>query len=222
MKLISTMPTPQNFLRHCCLASLTLTLAGTASAKSFYDPVRVLHLSPLYGYRWGGTFKSADGSTKLDSSPAYGFMLEHNPRGGMQKLQAGWTRQDSQLKLPNAALNARRQVTIDNFHIGMQVEMPHSEKLFGTTTATIGATHFSVEDAGNDTHFFGSLGVGFKYFPGKQDRIALRGDLRGYATFIFTDPPPKPEPQINNNSADLYLDNVFWQLEAMLGLTITF
>ncbi|WP_041744731.1 hypothetical protein [Coraliomargarita akajimensis] len=198
--------------------------ASIGNAYSFGEPIRVLHLSPLLGYRWGGSFKNSDtgNSFDMDASPAYGLMLEHHPRGSWHKLQFGWTRQESQLSISNGGISQDRDVTVDYYHVGMQVEVPYGEHLFMTTTATIGASSFSVQNEGNDTHFFGSLGAGFKYFPGDQKRIALRGDLRGYATFIFTDPPPTTPTPDPFEESSVHLDDVFWQLEATLGLTITF
>lgn len=141
------------------LGSLLLMAASIGNAYSFGEPIRVLHLSPLLGYRWGGSFKNSDtgNSFDMDASPAYGLMLEHHPRGSWHKLQFGWTRQESQLSISNGGISQDRDVTVDYYHVGMQVEVPYGEHLFMTTTATIGASSFSVQNEGNDTHFLAAL-----------------------------------------------------------------
>ena len=127
-----------------------------------------------------------------------------------------WSRQDSSLNLQGLGGVGRVDLTIDEIQIGGSMETG-GKHLREYVSLLVGATYYSPEDYDTELRFSAGFGGGLKYFFTKN--IALRGDLRGFCTFIDTS-----STFISHNGTTLvaFSGSTIWQGQATLGLSIAF
>ncbi|ADE53689.1 hypothetical protein [Coraliomargarita akajimensis] len=196
-------------------------VALMASSSVFADQGhKPLQLRPLLGFRFGGEFENlvTGDSVRVKSAPAYGLALDFSPSGGPEKLQLLWSHQEAELDASGWDSLSDFDLTIDYFGIGGLIEYPQGPYV-PYASMTLGATHIDAQGYGSDTRFSFSIGGGLKYFPGEQKRLALHADVRGYGTvvdsnaaFIYS----------GGQTVIAYSADVWWQLEASIGVLLAF
>jgi hypothetical protein len=178
-----------------------------------------LEISPFYGYRFGGEVQNAlNGRTYgFQDSPAYGLMLDvaAQEKSDM-KLELMWSRQDSKVDLEGLSGVGRVNLTIDQIQIGASGETggKHFRQYL---SGMAGATYFSPQGFDTDLRFSLGLGGGLKYFF--TPNIALRGDLRGFCTFVDTS---SAFISANGKTLVAFSGSTIWQGQATRGLSIAF
>jgi opacity protein-like surface antigen len=187
---------------------------GLATAQA-----QQLEITPNYGYRFGGTVQNSltGQSYNFQDAPAYGLTLDYAPdtnSGG--ELELMWSRQDTSVNLGGLAAVGKVNLSIDQIQLGgsMQTAGQHLREY---VSVLLGGTYYSPDGYNDDLRFSLSIGGGVKYFFTKN--IALRGDLRGYCTFIDTS-----SAFISHNGTTLvaFSGSTIWQGQATIGLTIAF
>ena len=177
-----------------------------------------VEITPILGYRTGGTFVDLDSSVTLtlDETDTQGVIIDID-YGKSQQISLLYSRQATNLLTsdPNVA-NPLFPMNVEYFHFGGN-KIWGEDKLRTFMGATIGATHFSAAGKNSTTRFSFSLAGGSKYFITKN--IALMVGLRGYATLF-------------NSASSLFCGNngclirvagqSMLQVEAMAGVTFRF
>jgi len=177
-----------------------------------------VEVSPILGYRTGGTFVDLDSSVTLtlDETDTQGVIVDID-YGKAQQISLLYSRQATDLLTsdPNVT-NPLLSMNVEYIHFGGN-KIWVEDKLRTFLGATIGATHFSATGQNSTTRFSFSLAGGSKYFL--SENIALMVGLRGYATLF-------------NSASSLFCGNSgclirvagqsMLQVEAMAGVTFRF
>jgi hypothetical protein len=193
------------------LAAATLG-TGRVGAQS-------VEVAPFGGYRFGGGFYEivTGTSVDVDGAPSFGALVD--VRIGEDLFVEGlYTHQDARFTLP-AALDLSRtrwRVTVDHWQVGGLRELrPGRARPF--LTGAVGLTRFEAEED-NEIRFTVSTGGGVKLYP--AERIALRLDGRGYATFVDGDVDVLfCTPGVCIGSLDVA---VVWQVEFTAAVVVAF
>jgi hypothetical protein len=178
----------------------------------------LFEISPAYGYRWGGSFKTAgDQNLDLQDGRAYGLSLDYSPnRDADLKFELLWSRQDSSFNLNGAQGSNRVGMTVDEFQIGGVLETTYG-RLHPYITGLLGASLFGPQGSDSEVRFSLSIGGGVKFFLLRN--LALRGDLRGFCTVVESD-----GAFISSGGVTLvrFSGSTLWQGEITGGLTLAF
>jgi hypothetical protein len=179
---------------------------------------QVFEISPFYGYRFGGCFKTSSGAdTDLEASPSYGLAFDYAPDNSDEiKLELFWSRQDSRVDLEGSGEPNHVDVLVDEFQIGGVYE--HGRGRFReTVTALVGATVFSPADSDRKVRPGFTFGLGAKYFLLKN--LALRVDLRGSGTVVESE---GAFISTAGGTVAYFTGSVLWQGEVSGGITLSF
>jgi opacity protein-like surface antigen len=142
-----------------------------------------VEVAPFGGYRFGGGFYelATRAEVDVDGAPSFGGLLD--VRIGDDLFVEGlFTHQQARFTLPPSldASQIRRRVTVDHWQVGGLRELrPGRARPF--LTGAVGLTRFESE-GDDEIRFSLSAGGGVKLYP--TERIALRLDGRGHATFV--------------------------------------
>lgn len=140
------------------------------------------------GYRDGGQFTdTTSGSTlRIDGASAFAISLDL-PYDGNRQVQIFLSRQSSDLALVQPAptpLGSKVPLAVTYLHIGgnyfFEGPVGHGPYVVGG----IGVTLFEPDGEGLGSELRPSLGLGFGYQFLLGQRLALRLEARGYATWI--------------------------------------
>lgn len=148
---------------------------------------RPVAIVPLVGYRGGASLDSdLPGSPPSEADPAACFGIEVDV----------WTRPDAGLEVSadrqTLSFSGREgsaadafDLTIDYFQVGGRYQ-PGTGSFRPYVAAALGLTHWGADGGNVSTSlgFSGSVGGGFDASLGQ--RVAFRGELRGYATAADT------------------------------------
>jgi hypothetical protein len=147
---------------------------------------QTVEVAPFGGYRFGGGFYEivTGTSVDVDGAPSYGALL--NVRIEEDLFVEGlFTHQQARFTLP-ASLDATQthwRVDVDHYQVGgLRELMPGRMRPF--LTGAVGLTRYASQ-GDNEFRFTLSAGGGVKLFA--TERLALRLDGRGYATFVNGD-----------------------------------
>jgi len=104
-----------------------------------------------------------------------------------------YVRQDSKLRFdPNGAAGTgplEADWATNYIHLGGRQEFGHNPKIKPFIMGSFGATVFDIKESGigTSTNFSLSIGGGFISMLGKEQRFGLRGQVRGWFSFVPTD-----------------------------------
>ncbi len=152
------------------------------------QPTTHVEITPLIGYRSGGSFTDPASGDKLDldDGGSVGFILniDHDANTQWEFL---YSHQSSSLQLPQLFMGQRLfDLDIDYFSFGGSYvwRNPQVEPFI---SAGIGVTHMSPDDnqLDSETRAMLQLGGGYKIFLTKH--IGLRLEARAYATALSSD-----------------------------------
>lgn len=142
-------------------------------------------LTPFMGYRVGGRFEDAGTGVELDlaEEETYGIIIDKDIDPGKQ-YEFFYSFQPSKLKTGGAFTpGVLADVDVEYFHIGGRNYWDKgATRTF--VVGTVGATHFDPHSSSlsSETRFSISLGGGVEV--GTSERIAVRLEARGFATFL--------------------------------------
>lgn len=171
---------------------VVLFLAAAASAVQ----AQTIEITPLVGYRFGGSLQGAPGngngsesSVELEVDDAAAFGVQLGYRVGEGEIELLYARQNTQLQ--SAALFAGISV----FDLALETWQVGGTYLFDDDDARVrpfvavglGLTRLLPEPSGlsDETRFSASFGAGVKLFLGRHFGIRLEG--RGFFTVLDSD-----------------------------------
>jgi hypothetical protein len=197
----------------CALAAVLALFSSAAAAQGIVT---------IYGgARWGGEFhdqNAGGGEVRLASAAAVSLSYDWSLADGAQ-AQLFYSFQRS--ALPGSVLNRPGEVPVDisYLHIGGRVFVDSNPDTSGTyVVGGLGATIFSPHASGLSSEVRPSmnLGLGYQWVLSKQ--LALRTELRGYATFVNS----SGGFMCSGGCVVSIRSDTVTQLEGMLGLSFGF
>lgn len=184
------------------------------------EPQRRAELTPMIGYRSGGSFEDPVDGSSLDlnegASQALIVNLDHDANTQWEII---YGQQGSQLDLVRA-FQGRTQVDVNvhQFSVGgIYVWRDAYPGVVPFVGASIGATRLSPEGLDPETRPLLSFTAGYKFFL--ADNIGARIEARAYGTALETD----SAIFCGNGACLARVDSEgFWQYEVNAGITLRF
>ncbi|MDJ0906910.1 MAG: outer membrane beta-barrel protein [Woeseiaceae bacterium] len=165
---------------------VTAVLLCVASASLAQQKEASFELTPLVGYRFGGTFEIEESpdSYGIEDSASYGFILNF-PHRANTRWEILYSRQSTDAEFSDRT-SSNRFLDIESqmLQIGGTYQFDsENDAVQPYLAATIGGTHVKASANGSesDTFFSGSIGLGMLFAP--NSRVGLRLEGRGHATF---------------------------------------
>jgi len=148
-------------------------------------------LTPIVGYRYGGSARETESGTEanIQGSLVYGLILDIKAREDGQ-YEFIYTRQSTELDLEDGYVPFYEEpvkidpgLTIDTLQFGGLLFLSPNPRSRPYIAMTLGASLISPEDPDLDggTYFSGSFAGGVKLYPSKS--VGIRLEVRGYGTF---------------------------------------
>jgi hypothetical protein len=215
--------TSPRFRRAFAGIALAALCAGGASAQA-----QMLGSAPdsensfsLYGgFRGGGDLIEATTGNQLhaDTTPSFALALDLalEPR---KQLQLFYSRQKTELNSEFPAAPLRFPLRIEYLHIGGTVFFDEIGN-GGYAVAGVGATRLTPDADGLKAEVKPSANIGFGYMLPIVPGLALRMEVRGYATLI--DSSGGMFCRDSTGCAVSIKGNAFYQGEGLIGLTARF
>ena len=183
-----------------------------------------VEVTPLVGYRFGGTFDIADSfdSYELDDAASYGLLVNFR-HGQNTQWEILYSRQRSDAVYSDAAADV----------LNADIDM-HTLQLGGTyfgegnlarpyVALTIGGTYVETNARGSesDAFFSGSLGLGLRVRP--RERLGFRLEARAHTVLMnsSTDLFCRTGPDLNVCALEIE-GEFFYQLEMFAGVVFRF
>ena len=157
-----------------------LAVALCQSAASAADDNQRFEITPIGGYRLGGTFEieSSDASYEIQDSASFGLILNLRDREDTQ-WELLFSRQNSEARLESGAgTQPLVDLELQVLQIGGTYQ-GQGDKVRPYVAATLGGTRIKSE-ADSDIFFSGSIGVGLQIRP--LSRLGIRLEARAYGT----------------------------------------
>ena len=139
------------------------------------------------GFRTGGDLMEATTEQDLhaDTTPSFALAIDiaYEPR---KQLQLFYSRQKTQLTpatVPAPVVTDRAPLRIEYLHLGGTAFFDETGE-GGYATAGVGATRFTPDAPGLSAETKPSLSIAFGYMVPLVPGLALRLELRGYATWV--------------------------------------
>lgn len=188
-------------------------------------------LTPLVGYRVGGSVKETESGATADirGSLVYGLIynLKVQADGEFELL---WTRQSTEIDLDQGyvpfyeePLRIDPGLTIDNLQAGGLLYLKPGPRWRPYIAMTLGAAYIDPEDPdlSGGPYFSGSFAGGAKYSPSPS--VGLRLEVRGYGTFAGSDSEIACSGGGSGGACFVNASGTaLWQLEASAGLILRF
>ena len=205
-----------------------LLVAGAASASLPAHAGGTWELTPIVGYRYGGSARETDSGTEanIQGSLVYGLILDIKAREDGQ-YEFIYTHQSTDLDLVDGYVPFYEEpvkidtgLTIDTFQAGGLLFLSPNPRARPYIVLTLGASLISPQDPdlSGGTYFSGSFGGGYKLYPSKS--VGVRLELRGYGTFA------SDSSEIACSSGGVCFvgasGTALWQIEATAGLILRF
>ncbi len=201
---------------------LTLVAVGLCpSATIAADDDLRFEMTPIGGYRFGGTFdiEASEASYDIQDSSSFGLILNLRDKKSTQ-----W-----ELLFSSQASDARLNIGTDTqplVDLNMQIlqiggtYQGQGDKVRPYVAVTIGGTRIEA-DAESDSFFSGSIGVGLQIRP--QSRVGIRLEARAYGTLTDSDTDLfcRTGPDLNICAVRVEGD-VLAQLETFAGIVFRF
>lgn len=193
-----------------------------------------IEFSATYGSMWGGNIDTIKGKLRTGTGPSYGFALDI-PVHPTMALELSYTRQDGSLDLDNrSGVQTLTDMSVNYWQIGA-VRGLLSGKVRPFVTMGLGATYYSPSSSSvafdegtvdeetynisTQTKFSLMLGVGFKTYFGKTEKIGLRASFKTLPTLYDT----SGGLWFGTGGASVGVSgSAIWQWEAAAGLTVKF
>lgn len=206
--------------------AMALTCAGAAPVFATAAESPRFDVTPLIGYRAGGSFdrvdpeSSAESSVDLDDGLSYGFDVGLY-RDDVSFYQLLYTRQESGFESSDAALGSV-DLTTEYLQFGGTLLFGEETWYVPWMSLTIGAARFDPSGGGYDseTKLSATLGGGMR-LP-FNERVAANLGVRGYLTLVDSDTEIFCVGSGDLNCLVRTSGSTFFQGEAFLGLSVSF
>ena len=193
-----------------------------------------IEFSVTYGSMWGGNIDTYKGKLRTGTGPSIGFALDI-PVHPTMAVELSYTRQEGSLDWDNRnGIQTLSDMSVNFWQIGA-VRGLMTGKVRPFITMGLGATYFSPSassltfDEGTpdeetfnistQTKFSLMLGVGFKTYFGKSEKIGLRASIKTLPTLYDT----SGGLWFGTGGASVGVSgSSIWQWEAAAGLTVKF
>lgn len=180
-------------------------------------------LTPILGYRWGGTIYAEDTGLLLPdvgvaSSGAIGGILGIPIGWGGTKLELSVNHQRSELQVTGGLFDPAdfiSDVDVTYYQAGVSIPFAHSRNATPFISLGLGVASIDpqIRGASTENRFAGSAGIGVKVPINRN--LGIRAEARGYLTAIS---------DYDDNDCFRCYDtgSAFAQGETLLGLVISF
>ncbi|MEJ2257834.1 MAG: outer membrane beta-barrel protein [Woeseiaceae bacterium] len=178
-------------------------------------------ISPVGGYRLGGTFEieGSDASYEIQDSSSLGLILNFRDTENTQ-WELLFSRQSSEARLESGAgIQPFVDLELQTLQIGGTYQ-GRGDTVRPYLAATIGGTRIET-DAESDIFFSGSIGVGLQIRPLARLGIRLEARAHGTLTDSDTDLFCSTGPDLNTCAVQIEGD-LLAQLEAFAGVVFRF
>jgi hypothetical protein len=215
--------------RRIALSLVTgLLLAGAALPAHAGDK---WELTPIVGYRYGGSARETESGTEanIKGSLVYGLILDIKAREDGQ-YEFIYTHQSTDLDLVDGYVPFYEEpvkidtgLTIDTFQAGGLLFLSPNPRARPYIVLTLGASLVSPQDPdlSGGTYFSGSFGGGYKLYPSKS--VGVRLELRGYGTFASDSSEIACSSGGGGGICFVGASGTaIWQIEASVGLVLRF
>lgn len=184
-------PTPANTGRFTTRTVLLMGVAAmlaTAAARAGEPAEYGMEISPVSGYRSGGSFEdpTTHETLDLDEGASYGLIINKDHDANTQ-WEFAYSHQDTELQLgPTFTANRRFDLDVDYFSVG-GAYVWREARLQPFIGAAAGIAYLAPQDSAYDseTRFLLQLSGGYKYFL--SPNLGLRIEARGYAVLMDSD-----------------------------------
>ena len=200
------------------LAMLIFLPALTSAQESGVE------ITPFGGYRFGGTFETADASVEyeMEDSSSFGLILNFRHKSNTQ-WEIFYSQQRSEATFSEtSAIDQVVDVDIHVLQLG-GTYVGDGDKMRPYVAMTLGGTHIRTDsvDSADDTFFSGSIGIGMKFMP--SSRIGIRVEARAYGTLLSSDTKLFCQTGPDQNICAVQVDgNLLSQFETFAGITFRF
>jgi hypothetical protein len=156
-------------------------MALLAPTIALADPT-LIQVVPFGGFRAGGDLqeRSTGARRDIEESGTLGIALELRVDREDRWVQLWYSRQDSQVRSPGAALD----LDVEYLHIGGTAPIREAGRVRSYVAGGLGVTRLAPRDAGLEdaVEFSGSVGLGVS-IP-VSERLAFRLEARAYLTLV--------------------------------------
>ena len=174
--------TDRSLTRGTLLGVLAVLLLLTSSAAARVE------ITPLFGYRWGGTLDTDAGDLVVEAAPQFGLIVGY-ALGEQGQVELSYTTQTGQLvrRPPGGGADEPQfDIAIGYWQLGYLYAFRPPEGIQPFISFSLGAAHFDVIAPERDGSwaFSGSLGLGAKLFF--SEHVGLRAEARINSTSLPT------------------------------------
>ena len=177
----------------------------------------VYGITPYVGWRTSSSLEEeTTGATiNLDETSGYGLLLSAK-KDSRTDYDLLFSRQDTELRLTTSP-GASEKLSIRYLHIGGTV-FYEADKLRPFVSGGLGITHISPANTlfSSETKFSMSIGGGVE--APFHERVALRLEVRGYGTVVESG----GSILCSGGCIAHFKGELFWQVEALAGLSFAF
>ena len=174
-------------------------------------------VSLLAGYTAGGSFEEARTGATVDlaNGPAFALALDL-PYDASRQWQIFYAQQASDLELGPVA--GRADLTMRYLHLGGTVHFSDRAGEGAYLAGGVGGTWFSPSAPGYESGLRPSISLALGYALPLGTQVALRAEVRGYATFVNS----SGGFLCSGGCVAVLKADAFTQAQALLGLTARF
>ncbi len=170
------------------LAMTAASLFAITSAAALETAEQGIEITPIVGYRSGGSFEDATTleTLKLDAAASYGLVINIDHDASTQ-WEFVYSHQNTELQLgPSFTGNHQFDLDVDYLSFG-GAYVWRDARVQPFIGAAVGIAHLAPQDSSYaaETRLLLQLSGGYKYFL--TPNLGLRLEARGYATLMDTD-----------------------------------
>lgn len=191
-------------------ASALLALAAAPASAQFTATLYAGYVGSDGVYN-ATTDAKADIKSSAAFAVAVGTVLDAS-----REVQLLYSQQSTTLAPGGGA--APFDLTVRYLHLGGTVFIDQPIARGWYVAGGLGATQFSPSTTGSGTEFRGSMNLGFGYYWPLGDRVALRAEARGFATFVNSE----GGFLCSGGCVVVLRSDMFLQYAGMIGLTANF
>ena len=181
-------------IKVACLVAASLLWILPAVAQDDIDAIEPrrlgLEITPLFGYRFGGSFEDRDTEAEYDLDDNGSFGLAINwPATSYTEWEIYYSKQATSVDLRGFEVTENLiDIDVEYLQIGgtyLFEEVGRYSQPFFMATAGIAKIDPDAPDTRSDTFFSFSVGGGWKFFP--TERVGLRLEGRVLGTLLSSD-----------------------------------
>jgi hypothetical protein len=203
-----------------CAFACAFSSASAQQDESWFE------ITPLGGYRLGGSFEIEDSTESYDveDSPSYGLIINF-PHRHNTRWEVLYSKQSTETEYSGPSIaEPVYDLDVQVLQIGGTYQFEgQSAFVVPYLAATLGATHMQVSarSSESDTFWSASMGLGLLISP--NSRVGLRLEARGYGTFTNSGTDLLCQSGPEGGTCAIRLDgDLVTQVEAFAGVVFRF